>query len=107
MTPLTGRQILTGQARIATRRPPSCPSPRPWMLQDLGLVQPAGRIAGNLAHKVLAQLTQAVQELLAPAVELIERPGRHPNPVDHRATNLLQRDLRLGAQGHAPRTPRL
>ena len=53
---------------------------------------------------------EAAQKAAVPAVELVERPGRHANAVAQAPSNLIQGDLLLGAKdnlvGNVRRPPR-
>ena len=56
------------------------------------------KVAGNLACEDLAERLEPIQKRAVAAIELVERPGRHPDAVAQRVPDLRHGDLRLGAE---------
>lgn len=88
------RMIALRQARIVLRTPLVF---RPFG-QDLGLPHPAVEIDRNLAHEHLPTVFQRIEELAVAAVQLVERPGRHANPIAQSAIDQPHGDLLFGAK---------
>lgn len=96
------RRTTTGGPRIPLRTPAF--RPLFWaVFQHDGLLHPAMKVAGDLAHEYLTPRFQAIEELAVATVQLVERPRRDTHSVGEGAVDLRYRAGRRASGSIRPR----